>query len=273
MTSDSLVFLVGGRAADNRSRIGTLSLASREISHCEAKLSPSPLLDVGPPGSYYCDGVSYPTLFNEKGVQKLLFTGWRRTRTKFENNLGIADFCESSQSWQPRKDPVFADDSLGTGSATIVHCEGDTFMVVTRFLGWKSLGRKLIPYYRPWIAEIDKVGFWRLTVEMEGLENHQNLAIARPMWIRGKENTLLWLSVRSQNKYHIIAGRLAGRQFQEISSLGLQPEGTRAWDSQSVEYAAPFRNGRSLAFLYNGDGFGRTGIGLAVCARDLAETL
>ena len=240
-----------------------VTLDGDELSRCEAKLSKAPILDVGPSDSFYRDGVSYPSLYKDRGEEKLLYTGWRRVGNTFENHLGVADFCDTSGSWRPRTRPLFAEEAVGTGSATIVECEEGNFMIVTRFLGWTNLGRKSIPFYRPWIAEQDEVGSWRLAMELQGLETQRNLAIARPMWFRREKNTLLWLSVRSGNKYKIIAGCLEGRRFQEDPNLSIHPEGSGAWDSQSVEYAAPFTRAGKLAVLYNGDGFGSTGIGIA----------
>lgn len=260
---ESLIFFVGGRATDNRSRIGMITLDSDELSRTGARLSKEPILDVGPSDSYYRDGVSYPSLYKYRGEEKLLFTGWRRVGNTFENHLGVADFCESSGSWRPQMSPLFKEETLGTGSATVVESDDGDFLIVTRFLGWSTLGRKWIPFYRPWIAELDEGGTWRLVTELQGLETLRDLAIARPMWMQYEKNTLLWLSVRSGNKYRIIAGSLDGRRFQEDPSLCIHPEGAGAWDSQSVEYAAPFKRAGKLAVLYNGDGFGSTGIGIA----------
>jgi hypothetical protein len=37
------------------------------------------------------------------------------------------------------------------------------------------------------------------------------------------------------------------------------------WDSEMIAYACVFKHGNKWHMLYNGNGYGKTGIGYAVC--------
>ena len=54
-----------------------------------------------------------------------------------------------------------------------------------------------------------------------------------------------------------------GITWQRQDSRAGLPVSSEGWDSEMIAYGIVFRHGEALQMLYNGNGYGRTGIGIA----------
>ena len=256
--------IIGGRAQDNRSRLGYMEVVLEANALALCSISEEPLLDVGPLGSFYQDGVSYPWRFQQGNVKSLLFTGWRRTDSGFENHLGLASWDDNENAWVPDPRPIFPDEQFGTGSACYFEDQNGPGLLVTRFSGWFTSRQRSIPRYAVWIARLASDQLWELREPLKGISVSSRQAVARPAVVRTHGETLLWLSLREENSYRLIGGRLEGQAFIRDPSLDIAPAPANGWDSQMTEYAAPAIALERLVVLYNGNGFGKTGLGVAI---------
>jgi len=88
-------------------------------------------------------------------------------------------------------------------------------------------------------------------------------AIARPCVIKEGNRYRMWYCHRGE-RYRI--GYAESRdgiswiRYDEDVGIGPSSEG---WDAEMLAYPWVFRHGDDLLMLYNGNGYGRTGIGLA----------
>jgi hypothetical protein len=93
-------------------------------------------------------------------------------------------------------------------------------------------------------------------------------AISRPCVVKDGDVYRMWYSHRG-SAYRIgYAESADGFDWQrrdEVVGIDVSPSG---WDSEMVEYACVFDHGGSRHMLYNGNGYGRTGIGHAVLEND-----
>lgn len=89
-------------------------------------------------------------------------------------------------------------------------------------------------------------------------------AITRPWVIRNGDLWQMWYSYRGKANKVGYAESADGLNWtrKDSSSLTLASS-ERGWDSQMVEYAAVFELGGRSWMLYNGNGYGATGIGIA----------
>jgi predicted GH43/DUF377 family glycosyl hydrolase len=72
----------------------------------------------------------------------------------------------------------------------------------------------------------------------------------------------MWFAVRGERYRIAMAESRDGTSWTRTEQLGLAPD--RDWDSDMVEYPCVFDwNGRRY-MLYNGNDYGRTGVGIAV---------
>lgn len=256
--------LIGGRAADNRSRLGLVTLGLERGALQVLGVSAEPVLEVGDHSSFYRDGVSYPWRFQLDGEHKLLFTGWTRHRGSFQNHLGLAVWEPGFGRWIPAPGPLFPDERIGTGSSCFFSDQKGPGLLVTRFSGWLISGAKSIPQYDVWIARLTRGSTWQLQKPLDGLDLTSRQSVARPAVLQVGEENFLWLSLRCENAYTLIGGRLEGNRFVRDAQLDIPPSLESAWDSEMTEYAAPAIAGERLLALYNGNGFGKTGLGYAM---------
>ena len=78
----------------------------------------------------------------------------------------------------------------------------------------------------------------------------------------------MWYSYKIRDRYRIgYAESRDGRRWtRRDSRAGIRPSG-RGWDSDDVAYPSVFHHHNDLFMLYNGNGYGRTGFGLARLVR------
>ena len=115
-------------------------------------------------------------------------------------------------------------------------------------------------------AESDDGIHWkREGVIAVGLEAAGEYAIARPCVVKDGSLYRMWYSHRGpayRIGYAESGDGVSWRRMDE--SVGIEPS-AQGWDSQSIQYAFVFRHRGRLHMLYNGNDYGRTGFGLAVC--------
>lgn len=89
-------------------------------------------------------------------------------------------------------------------------------------------------------------------------------AISRPSVIRDGDNWKMWYSFRGQSYRIGYAESKNGRQWSRLDhTVGIDVSKT-GWDSEMIEYPFVFDHKDQRYMLYNGNGYGSTGFGLAV---------
>ena len=73
----------------------------------------------------------------------------------------------------------------------------------------------------------------------------------------------MMLSVRSEAGYSLVQAPLAGFDARRPAFQPVLTEPAEPWETQMTCFGAPCRAGPRELLFYNGDGFGRTGFGLA----------
>ncbi len=81
----------------------------------------------------------------------------------------------------------------------------------------------------------------------------------------------MWYSYRG-HRYRIgyaeSADGINWQRMDDAVGIDVSPTG---WDSDMIEYPYVFDHGRRRYMLYNGDGYGKTGVGLAVLDQESTE--
>ena len=96
------------------------------------------------------------------------------------------------------------------------------------------------------------------------LSGGEETATARPCVIVDRDRERMWYACKNGSHYGIgyaeSFGRGWNRRDDELHFVGTIGE----WESESIEYPAVFDHGGHRYMLYNGNGYGRTGFGLAI---------
>lgn len=254
----------------NRAQIGRASIDLDEPGW-QPEFEPEPLVRIGPRGAFDDSGVTGGCLVNHDGRRYLYFSGW---------SLGVAvPFlffigCAVSGDGGARFDKVSAAPVLGrnridpylTASPSVL-VEGGTWrMWYVSGTGWGAGGGE--PSYNIRYAESRDGIEWRPTgrvcIDHSFPGEH---AIARPHVVKDGSTYRMWYSHRG-DRYRIgYAESKDGLDWTRKDAEAGITVSADGWDSEMVEYPWVGDIGGHRRMLYNGNSYGRTGIGQAVLDR------
>lgn len=254
LDADRIRVYYSARDAANRSSIGFVDLdlqrPTRPVYVCEG-----PILTPGDAAGFDADGLSVSCAVPRAGKVYLYYLGWNLGRG---NTIGLA----------------ISDDG------------GSTFTKHSQVLGLGGEDPHTLSY--PWVAEHE--GRWTMwygsdlrprAEAMEHVLKHAEsgdgaawsrngrvvlglktgeVGLSRPCVLRER----MWYSYRG-GEYRIgYAECEAGGTWKRRDELaGIEPSGS-GWDADAVCYPCVFEHRGQKYMLYNGNGYGRTGFGIAV---------
>jgi hypothetical protein len=133
---------------------------------------------------------------------------------------------------------------------------------------WEREGGNPKHYYHIKYAESRDGYEWkRKGLVCIDFKSKEEYAIARPCVIKEKGYYEMWYSYRGENYKMGYAKSKDGLRWErkdEEAGIDVSESG---WDSEMIEYPFVFDHKGERYMLYNGNGFGKTGIGLAVLAK------
>jgi len=255
------------RDADRRARIGRTELTMHGAPAL-APLDPDPVLDLGALGAFDDSGVTTSCLVANGRRRLLFYTGWSRGVTvPFYLAAGVAESIEGGpfvrRSAAPLLDRSAADPFL-TASPFVLMEERRWRMWYVSATEWHATASGPRHYYNIRYAESTDGDSWRrdgtVCLDYAAPDEH---AFARPWVIRTADAYRMWFAVRGA-AYEIAAAESRdGVHWTRCTDGGLRGSGD-GWDSEMVEYPAVFAHAGRHYMLYNGNDYGRTGVGLAV---------
>ena len=254
------------RDDQGRARIGRTTLTMGDAPAL-APLESDPIVDLGPLGGFDDSGVTTSCLVTTGRTRLLYYTGWSRGVTvPFYLAAGVA-VSEGGAPFDritpaPLLDRTAVDPFL-TASPFVLVDEGQWRMWYVSATEWREHEGTPRHYYHIRYAE-SRTG---LTWNREGkvavdYGSPEEYAFARPWVIHDAEGYHMWFAVRGE-RYRIgYAHSSEGMRWTRRDELGLSAGAD--WESEMVEYPCVFDwNGRRY-MLYNGNDYGRTGVGMAV---------
>jgi hypothetical protein len=259
------------RDAQNRSHIAWLVL---DLHHPESilEMSPAAALGTGPVGAFDDCGSMMSWLTQHDGRRRLYYIGWNtRGTVPFHVSIGVAEAAPDG-AWLRRPGPVFersVDDPWFCSNPCVLPEAGGWRMWYLSGLGWEDIDGRPSPSYHICDARSVDGVHWhergRIAVPLEGEE----FAIARPCVLRDGTGYTMWFSVRTRERpYRLGAARSEdGVNWRRSPSLADLPPAAAGWDSEMVAYPHVFDHDGERWMLYCGNGFGRTGFGLAIWER------
>ena len=258
---------VSVRDAQGRARIGrtTLDMADRPAL---APLEPEPVLDLGPLGGFDDSGVTTSCLVRAGARRCLYYTGWSRGVTvPFYLAAGLAISRDGGPFERASLAPLLdrsAVDPFLTASP-FVAIDGDRWrMWYVSGSEWRESASGPRHYYNIRYAQsVDGLHWHRDGLVCLDYATEDEHAFARPWVVRDADRYRMWFAVRGQRYAIEMAESADGSVWNRSAAGGLKAEGS-GWESQMVEYPCVFDAGGHRYMLYNGDDYGRTGLGLAV---------
>jgi len=258
------------RNKDNRSLMSYVDfdLSSLKI----AKLSRSPIFLPGNPGFFDEDGVMGCDSLEINDERLMYYIGWNRAAVvPFRNSIGVAriegERIERSFSGpvldRSKHDPCFV------ASCCVIPYKGSYLMYYLSCVNWKLIKGSWRHYYHIKIATSENGLDWSPTGRVAIDFRYSNeYAISVPRVVKEDDLYKMWFSFRggpSSDKYRIGYAESGDglswqRKDEEVSFSGAPGD----WESDMACYPYVFSFKSRRYMLYNGNGYGQTGFGLAV---------
>ncbi len=258
-----------GRDAENRSSVGAVDvdIVKRQVIQEHSK----PFFENGPQGSFYADGVSIGNCYECDGKRYMLFMGWqspegRHWRGDVGRLLVKPDLTLELDTNIPFMDSDDVD-PISLSYPWVCETENGGFVMWYGSTTAWDAGNGEMLHVINFATSLDGHHWVR-----QGIALPYELGIAqafsRPTVARNAQGGYqMWFSFRSgkDEKYRIgYAESKDGKAWDlALNEVGIDVS-VDGWDSEMIEYPFVFDHKGQRYMLYNGNGYGRTGFGLAV---------
>lgn len=259
------------RDRDGRARIGWFDLEWGDPPRVRA-IGEQPALGLGELGAFDDSGVTTSCVVARDGRKYLFYSGWSlgvSVPFYFYVGLAISDdggktFRRASPSPILDRDPV---DPYLTASPWILVENGTWRMWYVSGTGWERIdGAARHRYHIKYAESKDGLRWDRRGIVCIDYASASEYAIARPCVVKDGSRYRMWFCHRGSGYRIGYAESADGIRWDRDDERGGMGASESGWDSEMVAYPFVFRRER-LYMLYNGNGYGRTGIGLA-CAEE-----
>ncbi|HEA3084661.1 MULTISPECIES: hypothetical protein [Aeromonas] len=257
-----------GRDGKNRSSVGAVDIdIVRQIIITDHQ---EPFFQHGPKGSFYEDGVSIGNCYTVGARRYILFMGWQNPAdSHWRGDIGQLTIMQDDSLQLTQTQPLFTADAVDpvsvsypwvmqTGPAHYDMWYGST-------LNWCAENGEMVHVINH--AHSGNGIDWEKTGLAVPYRLNYAQAFSRPTVIENDNQYLdMWFSYRcgTGRKYRIGYAHNNGSGWKldlENSGIDVSESG---WDSEMIEYPFVFKHKDRFYMLYNGNGYGQTGFGLAV---------
>jgi hypothetical protein len=259
-----------GRDVNNRSSVGAvdIDIVRREVVEDHE----FPFFSHGAEGSFYADGVSIGCCYKVDKVHYMLFMGWQNSKgSHWRGDIGRLIVKQDLTLELDSEEPLLgsnSDDPISLSYPWVMaNAAGGYSMWYGSTKMWDAGNGEMLHVINQ--ASSSDGHNWN----REGLAIPYELgraqAFSKPAVV---ENTreggyAMWFSYRSGNgeKYRIGYARSKDQKVWELANqdAGITTSAT-GWDSEMIEYPCVFDHGGQRYMLYNGNGYGESGFGLAL---------
>lgn len=258
-----------GRDSKSRAQIGWFEMDPDEPAKT-LRVSVRPSVERGPLGAFDHSGVTNSCVVTHEGGKFLYYTGWvLGVAVPFYFYIGLAISDDGGETYRKHSlAPVLGlgpDDPFLTASPSVLIENGTWRMWYVSGTGWKIENDRPKHYYHIKYAESKDGINWKPTgiVCIDYRDNSEH-AISRPCVVKDGGLYRMWYSHRGASYRIGCAESAYGLKWERRDDEAGIDVSDWGWDSEMIEYPNVFAYKEKKYMLYNGNGYGVTGIGLAV---------
>lgn len=256
------------RDAQGRAQIGYFVL---DLAHPSkpVEVHAAPVIGLGPLGAFDDNGVTSSWMLQDGDRLLHYYSGWSLGVTvPFYLSIGLAVSDDGGASFSKPSTAPFLErsheDPYLTASPAVLK-DGDKWrMWYVSGARWTHENGRAKHYYNIKHAEsTDGLNWNRSKNVCIDFCSEEEYAIARPCVIKDGSTYKMWYSYRGPSYrigYAESRDGLEWTRLDHLAGIDVSPSG---WDSQMIAYGYVFDHGERY-MLYNGNGYGESGIGLAV---------
>ena len=267
------VFRIYFSCRDNKN-VSSIAFVDVELRHPFKilKVADEPVLTAGDLGTFDDSGTSLSCIVDVDNKKFLYYLGWNLGVTvPWRNSIGLAIYNKESGKYEKHSKAPLLD-----------RCEVDPYSLSYPFvlrdgeiyrmwygsnLSWGK-DQKDMAHLIKYAESGDGINWDRSGRIAIPFKNESEYAMSRPFVIKENDKYKMWYSYRG-NSYRIgYAESNNGLDWQRKDHVvGIDVSDT-GWDSETVEYPFILDHKGERYMLYNGNGYGRTGFGLAILEQD-----
>ena len=233
------------------------------------ELSNDPVIGPGDLGGFDDSGAMATWLSNFHGKRFLYYIGWNLGVTvPFRNSIGLAISEDGGEFKRYSTGPVL-DRSMTephfVASCCVLPDQDKWRMWYLSCTEWRMRnGKPEHRYHIKYAESIDGVSWQRDGIVAIDYHDDSEYAISRPSVIRDENCWKMWFSYRGTSYRIGYAESVDGIHWKRLDADCQIDVSESGWDSQMIEYPFVFDHDGIRYMLYNGNGYGKTGFGLAV---------
>lgn len=231
--------------------------------------SESPVLSPGTLGAFDDSGAMATWLVAHKDTRFLYYIGWNLGVTvPFRNSIGLA-ISKNGEPFRRCFDGPILDrttvEPYFVASCCVLPGNDKWRMWYLSCTGWSTRDGKPEHHYHIKYAEsLDGIAWERRGLVAIDYLDASEYAISRPSVVRDWDRWRMWYSCRGSSYrigYAESQDGVCWARHDSESGIDVSDSG---WDSSMIEYPFVFDHEGSRYMLYNGNGFGKSGFGLAI---------
>lgn len=270
LTSQLVRIYFGVRDIQNRTSIVWIEI---DIQQPEKIISRSnqPVLTSGEVGCFDDSGCSMGSIVRLGKVWYLYYLGWNLGVTvPWRNAIGLAISDDEGISFSRISTAPIIDrnhlDPLSLSYPYVIVEDEKWLMWYGSQLNWSG-GKESMDHVIKAASSKDGIN-WERNGIIAIPPDQDHRAFSRPTVVRDGAVWRMWYAYRGENYRIGYAESANGRDWQRLDHLAGIDAGPESWDDTMIEYPHVFDVGGERYMLYNGNGFGQTGFGLAILEQE-----
>lgn len=251
-----------------RSSIGTVTLDLNSPQKI-LELSSEPVLSPGEKGYFDDSGTSVASIVNaDDGSTYMYYLGWNLGQTvPFRNSIGLAIRASGQSTFTKYSEAPLLDrdsnDPLTLSYPWVLKEDNRWRMWYGSHQTWTHSQYEMLHVLK-YAESTDGFNWQRSPTPVIPLQLERGeFAMSRPCVIKHGGEYKMWFSSRLPQYKMGFATSKDGKTWKRDDEQATLVPSVSGWDSSSVEYASVFEHNEKLYMLYNGDGYGASGFGLA----------
>ncbi|NDF12334.1 MAG: hypothetical protein EB060_05940 [Proteobacteria bacterium] len=264
------------RFKDNRSFTTFLDVDRKDPSKV-VYFHKKPLLDFGKPGTFDDNGIMPATVVENGKQVYLYYSGWNQgISVPYRNSTGLAISEDGGQSFtRAFEGPVMERNAREPYLAVTPWVIKEDKLWRAWYISglrWEKVDGKFEPVYVIKYAQSEDGIEWERPNITSVPQKHEMEAFSHPCVVKRGEKYCMWYCFRDSKDYRDGTGSYRmgyaeskdGIHFTRADNKAGIDVSKEGWDSTMICYPTIVEVDGRLLMFYNGNGFGRTGIGYAV---------
>lgn len=236
-----------------------------------------PLFLPGKCGTFDDNGITMTSIVNVGKEKYIYYCGWNKKVTvSYHLSIGVAVIRECGRVEKLYEGPVLdrsIDDPIAVSAPCVIFDEGVFKLWYITFTDWKVYNGRREPIFVIKYATSSDGIRWNTNTDICIDSTYDGESFARPWVIKDNGIYRMWFSsrgplgYREKNGQHYVLdyaessdGRTWKRRSDQFKLVG-ESDG---WDSEMTAYATVIKGNDSYYMFYNGNQFGKTGLGYAI---------